>query len=249
MSKREFNDEDYRKGLEKFLESLKIRDYIEREFLETELTQLIQDHYDRDFISIYSVRDTNYFGHVLTALRKDSNTRILIEESDRRLGKGLRLLQSYYGSKHLPSRKLKANPRSKKKTDIPKETDAGDNPDYPLNHSEGARKEMEMERAYRNREARNECIRAWGAQCQVCGLKFAKLYGEELGQGFIEVHHLIPISSRRGEYKIDPITELVPLCSNCHSMIHRGKTQPMTLAELRTRYKGDVAPIEKFRPS
>ena len=45
-------------------------------------------------------------------------------------------------------------------------------------------------------------------------------YGD-IGKEFIEVHHLNPISETEGEHEVDPATEMIPLCSNCHSMIHR----------------------------
>jgi predicted HNH restriction endonuclease len=35
------------------------------------------------------------------------------------------------------------------------------------------------------------------------------------------VHHLNPISQTEGEHEVDPVNDLIPLCSNCHSMIHR----------------------------
>ena len=105
---------------------------------------------------------------------------------------------------------------------------------------------MELERAFRNRKVRNECISYWGAQCQVCGLRFTEDYGE-LGADFIEVHHLVPISSKDGEYEVDPVNDLVPLCSNCHSMIHRGGEMPMPLSELREKYKGLKRKIERMK--
>jgi len=46
------------------------------------------------------------------------------------------------------------------------------------------------------------------------------VYGE-LGEGFVEVHHIVPVSQMGGSYRIDPVRDLVPLCSNCHSMVHR----------------------------
>jgi predicted HNH restriction endonuclease len=49
-------------------------------------------------------------------------------------------------------------------------------------------------------------------------MDFAKTYGD-LGKEFIEVHHLYPVA--QGERNVNPITDLIPLCSNCHSMIHR----------------------------
>lgn len=56
--------------------------------------------------------------------------------------------------------------------------------------------------------------------CEVCKFSFEEKYGD-LGKGFIEVHHLKPIS----KYKDDEKTYMENLklvCSNCHSMIHKG---------------------------
>jgi Predicted restriction endonuclease len=74
----------------------------------------------------------------------------------------------------------------------------------------------------RDTKARAACIKHYGCKCVVCGMDFEYVYGA-LGKGFIEVHHIIPISERCGEYIVDPINDLRPLCSNCHSMIHRSK--------------------------
>lgn len=56
-------------------------------------------------------------------------------------------------------------------------------------------------------------------ECMVCGFDFEKVYGR-LGRDFIEAHHIVPISLLRGEVKVK-VNDLVPLCSNCHRMIHR----------------------------
>ena len=53
-------------------------------------------------------------------------------------------------------------------------------------------------------------------------MDFENMYGE-LGKGFIHVHHIVPISMIGKEYKIDPIKDLVPVCPNCHAMLHRCK--------------------------
>ena len=51
-------------------------------------------------------------------------------------------------------------------------------------------------------------------------MNFVERYGE-IGKEFIEIHHLNPISETDGEHEVNPATDLIPLCSNCHSMIHR----------------------------
>lgn len=59
------------------------------------------------------------------------------------------------------------------------------------------------------------------------GMDFEKFYGE-IGREFIEVHHLERIADTDGEHEIDPKTDMVPLCSNCHSMIHRKKVENLS---------------------
>ena len=75
------------------------------------------------------------------------------------------------------------------------------------------------ERKPQNRDA---CIKHNGATCKVCGFNFEKRYGI-LGADFIEVHHKIPLSSLSEEIEINPVEDLIPVCSNCHRMLHRKK--------------------------
>ena len=63
--------------------------------------------------------------------------------------------------------------------------------------------------------------------CEVCGFDFSKVYGE-LGEGFIEAHHTKPVSTMQPN-ETTKIEDMVMLCSNCHSMIHRKK--PWTTKE------------------
>lgn len=66
--------------------------------------------------------------------------------------------------------------------------------------------------------------------CQVCRFSFADNYGI-IGQGFIEAHHIFPISqlTEQTETKIE---DLALVCSNCHRMLHR-KRPWLTLENLR----------------
>jgi predicted HNH restriction endonuclease len=64
----------------------------------------------------------------------------------------------------------------------------------------------------------------------MCGFKVAQTYGE-VGEGFIHVHHLKPLSEIGSKYKVDPIQDLRPVCPNCHAMIHR-RDPPYGIEEL-----------------
>lgn len=97
---------------------------------------------------------------------------------------------------------------------------------------EGAKKEIIVNRYERNREAREKCIAAHGCKCAVCGIDFEKVYGE-MGRGFIHVHHIVPLSSIGKEYELNPVRDLVPVCPNCHAMLHR-KDPPYKIEELKT---------------
>lgn len=95
------------------------------------------------------------------------------------------------------------------------------NEDILLKAHEGKMKETAYFHRKRNRALRNECARRYEYKCCVCGFDFEVAYGER-GHEFIEVHHLKPLASYDGEHDIS-LDELCALCSNCHSMIHRGK--------------------------
>jgi hypothetical protein len=56
--------------------------------------------------------------------------------------------------------------------------------------------------------------------CEVCGFSFSETYGE-LGREFIESHHLKPLSEVKPGEQTD-VDDLLMVCSNCHSMLHRG---------------------------
>jgi predicted HNH restriction endonuclease len=80
---------------------------------------------------------------------------------------------------------------------------------------------------------RRAAIRIHGTTCMACDFDFGTRYGS-LGVGFIEVHHTVPVSSLGGSAPINPADDLVVLCSNCHSIVHRRKGKPLSIAELRS---------------
>jgi 5-methylcytosine-specific restriction protein A len=72
----------------------------------------------------------------------------------------------------------------------------------------------------RNRINRAACIEIHGMSCKLCGFNFGERFGE-LGYGFIHIHHVVPLSEMGGSYVLNPLTDLIPVCPNCHAMIHR----------------------------
>lgn len=96
---------------------------------------------------------------------------------------------------------------------------------------EGRVTEAKVLRRQRNRAARERCLIKSGYKCYICDFDFEKVYGE-IGKGFLEVRHKRPISTYDEEHEI-PQSELVALCSNCHSMVHRRK-EAMDVDELKS---------------
>lgn len=73
-----------------------------------------------------------------------------------------------------------------------------------------------------------------GMTCKACGFNFFDVYGEH-GKDFIEIHHIKPLHQLQGqEIHIDPKKDMIPLCSNCHKMIHRRKNIILSVDELKT---------------
>ena len=93
----------------------------------------------------------------------------------------------------------------------------------------------------RSRRLRRYAIEAYrktngSISCIICGFDFGKMYGG-YGEGYIEMHHKVPINivDERGvkEKLPDALKKVVPLCSNCHRMIHRKRKKLLSIEELK----------------
>lgn len=112
------------------------------------------------------------------------------------------------------------------------ETVFPDEVDSLQHYSEGKTKPVTVNSYERNQLARQECIEHYGLDCQVCGFNFKERFGE-LGENFIHVHHIIDISTIGKEYSVNPIKDLIPVCPNCHAMLHKQKPA-YSIAELKS---------------
>ena len=72
-------------------------------------------------------------------------------------------------------------------------------------------------------------------KCEVCGFDFESTYGA-LGKDYIELHHIKPVSVYEENGEISNLEEarlnLVPLCSNCHKILHRNNINVEKLKEV-----------------
>jgi len=84
---------------------------------------------------------------------------------------------------------------------------------------------------------RRQAIAIHGLLCKACDFDFEKAYGEH-AKGFIHVHHVKPISEFEEEQVVDPVTDLVPLCANCHAIVHRKPQQLLSVDQLKGLLSG-----------
>ncbi|MGD6846309.1 HNH endonuclease [Rossellomorea aquimaris] len=113
-------------------------------------------------------------------------------------------------------------------------------PDEVTEMWEGERRTITVNSYERNPLARKQCLDHYGAECQVCKMNFEDTYGE-VGRDFIHVHHLTPLHEIQKGYKVNPIEDLIPVCPNCHAMLHRKEDGVyLSVEELRDRLKMKV---------
>lgn len=177
--------------------------------------------------SILEIRDISVLVDWLGKLSQNENAVFNARRRDTKAQEGLRYYIAFLesiGNKTLSDRNSNLTNKNSSKIDE----------DEIEKATEGLRKEVVFFRRSRNRAIRNECAKKYNYKCCVCGMDFEKVYGE-IGHEFIEVHHIKPLSSYEGEHDI-PLEELRTLCSNCHSMVHHGKTL-ISVEQLKNLYE------------
>ena len=100
-----------------------------------------------------------------------------------------------------------------------------------IEYIEGAARPVLVNAYERNRRAREKCIQHFGKSCAVCGFDFETRYGEAAA-GYIQIHHVVPLARVRKKYRLNPITDLRPVCPNCHAVIHR-REPPFSIEEVK----------------
>jgi 5-methylcytosine-specific restriction endonuclease McrA len=87
---------------------------------------------------------------------------------------------------------------------------------------------VKYERSSKNRRL---ALQIHGTTCAVCTFNFDETYGKDYADGYIQIHHITPLSEYEGE--VDPATDLVPLCANCNAMAHRRRDTVTSIEDLR----------------
>ena len=206
------------------------------------LPDFVRQNLDVDFTTLFATTDVEQLKDYQDRIALDA----VLKAEDRSMGDiGFTAALIYY-RRFLKSRFCPDHPAYVPPVPVPGETTEHEADSDKAELHEGTEVQALHAQGYeRNKEARAQCISYFrslhnGALvCECCGFDFSKAY-ERVGKDYIEVHHRTPVSQRGGDYVVDPQRDLVPLCSNCHSMIHRlgGQGDCMTLDELKRLYKG-----------
>lgn len=104
-------------------------------------------------------------------------------------------------------------------------------------YQEGAVQQIRVNRFERDKKAREACLSHYGYVCQVCHVKLSDVYGAISGT-LIHVHHIKPMSEIAESYIVDPVSDLIPVCPNCHAVIHL-KTPPYAPHEVSAMLRND----------
>lgn len=110
-------------------------------------------------------------------------------------------------------------------------------------HLEGNKYRVVVNRHERDPRNRAACISHYGCVCKICDFDFELVYGV-LGAGFCHVHHIEPLAGLQASTNVDPIRDLIPVCANCHEMLHRERPtkspkELLDLINLRRRTRSD----------
>ncbi len=104
--------------------------------------------------------------------------------------------------------------------------------EVPIFMWEGGKRSVTVNAYERSAEARADCIEAHGSSCVICNIDFGSVYGDQF-HGFIHVHHKVPVSEIGVRYKVNPKDDLIPVCPNCHAVIHYG-SKTRSIEEIRS---------------
>lgn len=103
-----------------------------------------------------------------------------------------------------------------------------------MSELEGGERKSIVKKYERSKVLRNKAIEIHGIKCKICGFSFESVYGG-IGVQYIHIHHLEMLSGR-GEGYVDPKTDLIPVCPNCHAMLHT-QNPPLTPEQLKKKIK------------
>ena len=181
------------------------------------------ENYKKEAISVLKLRAKDYRAKInyndndyLTKINLSSNIR------NAKHYEAGNIIAKYYPRENLPN-------ASQLKNDIYEILELYENLTYIDNsfndrldiHGIEKKKVRLHERIERNSYLSKKVKKIKGYNCEACKMTFTEVYGN-IGENFIETHHLKPISELGiGNFKVNLKEDFAVLCSNCHRMIHK----------------------------
>lgn len=219
-------------------------------FIEGRVPEFVKEIFGMEIGSVYDLRSSSEVRELRHKTAINPTAKEMDEAEDGRYGIALKMYADFLDSKFNP---LKKKPKGIKTKGASTDNSTGgdktkgeeansgntkteSSESKSEKYVEGAIVQSTTDKRERNPKARKACIEKYGAKCTVCGFDFEARYGDA-GKGYIEVHHLQPISQTDDEHEVRP-KDLVPLCANCHAMAHRRSPEPFTPEELKQMIDG-----------
>lgn len=189
-------------------------------FIETELPVFVRRHLDTGLESVWTCTSASQWQEWRTRIATVPGAKAENDASDGLFSKAIKYFAYFLNSRFY--RDLQVKPKKVK--------DIASRPQQTT-YVEGNVVQQTVDRRERDPQVRQACIDKYGCRCMVCGFDFKAVYGP-VGEGYIEVHHLLPISQTNSEHEVNP-DDLRPLCANCHAMAHRRRPEPFSIEELK----------------
>lgn len=97
----------------------------------------------------------------------------------------------------------------------------------------------------RDIDNRQRVLQRFGSACAICGFSYEKTYGKDLAKDYVEIHYLGDNDPSK-EPCID--TDFIPICANCHRMLHYKRQHNLSVEELKNRvsYYGETTEYQQL---
>jgi predicted HNH restriction endonuclease len=192
------------------------------QIVEEEMPTLLREYFGATYQSIYELTDTTAIDEYRKKIKADPMLKSREMSMEIRYTEALKWYRLFVKKQNSVSGPLKVPGEGE--PDVTAQSTRVLTTIY-LEGEAGERQDKETRR--RNQELRQACIRYFKALhggrlvCECCGFSFSERY--DIDDEYIEVHHRTPFSQTEGEHPVDAVKDLVPLCANCHRMIHHGQ--------------------------
>lgn len=180
----------------------------------------------------------DYHGFVLFKTKEDyENNPFLVHRQDLNVKNGISSLTNYTRFSQEETKQIESLKTQDINSSLDQrildaaESDIDSFSEENSSYFEGGSKVRLVNYYERNPLLRAKAIHVHGTTCKVCKFNFKDNYGVH-GEDYIEAHHLIPIHTVAEPTKVNPKTEMIVLCANCHRMVHRNKHKPLSIEEL-----------------